>query len=86
MYDAAALGAAVYTRHIVDYLQKFVAKSKSGLVKISIAAFAVGLAAVDPEIGSPGGISEQFRTCAGRQSLWQPRFSRASWTLPCTLL
>ncbi|MEI6292046.1 MAG: flavodoxin domain-containing protein [Methanomicrobiales archaeon] len=63
-YDAAVLGAPVYTGHIDDDLRKFVDRNKNGLKNIPVAAFAVGLAPVDHKIGSPEDLEKQLRTLA----------------------
>jgi|WetSurMetagenome_2_1015567.scaffolds.fasta_scaffold201107_2 menaquinone-dependent protoporphyrinogen oxidase len=59
-YDAAVLGAPVYTGHIDEDLRKFVERNKNLLKKIPVAAFAVGLAPVNQKIGSSEAIGEQI--------------------------
>ena len=58
-YDAAVMGAPVYTGHIDEELRKCVERNKNGLKNIPIAAFAVGLAPVNPKIGSSAALEEQ---------------------------
>ena len=60
-YDAVVMGAPVYTGHIDDDLRKFVERNKIGLKNIPVAAFAVGLAPVNPKIGSVATIGEQLK-------------------------
>jgi menaquinone-dependent protoporphyrinogen oxidase len=60
-YDAVVMGAPVYTGHIDDDLRKFVERNKNGLKTIPVAAFAVGLAPVDPKIGSVAALEEQLK-------------------------
>ncbi len=60
-YDAAVMGAPVYTGHIDGELRKFVGRNKNGLKTIPVAAFAVGLAPVNPKIGSSAALGEQLK-------------------------
>jgi len=68
-YDAAVMGAPVYTGHIDDDLRKFGERNKNGLKTIPFAAFAVGLAPVDPKIGSVASLEEQLRGMVGPANL-----------------
>lgn len=68
-FDAAVIGAPVYTGHIDGDFGKFVDRNKSGLKNIPVAAFAVGLAPVDQKIGSPEDLEKQLRTLAGQAKL-----------------
>ncbi|MEI7433428.1 MAG: flavodoxin domain-containing protein [Methanomicrobiales archaeon] len=63
-YDAAVMGAPVYTGHIDEELRKFVERNKNGLKNIPVAAFAVGLAPVNPKIGSSSALVEQLKGIA----------------------
>jgi len=67
--DAAVIGAPVYTGHVIDDLRKFVEKNQSHLKSIPVAAFAVGLAPVNPKIGSTGALEEQLRGILGPANL-----------------
>jgi menaquinone-dependent protoporphyrinogen oxidase len=67
--DAAVIGAPVYTGHIVVDLRKFVEKNQDYLKSIPVAAFAAGLAPVNPKIGSTGAIEEQLRGILGPANL-----------------
>jgi menaquinone-dependent protoporphyrinogen oxidase len=58
--DAAVIGAPVYTGHIIEDLQKFVEKNEAQLKTIPVAAFVVGLAPVNPKIGSTETLEEQL--------------------------
>jgi len=68
-YDAAVIGAPVYTGKIDGDFGKFVERNKQGLKNIPVAAFAVGLAPVDPKIGSPKDLEKQLRTLTGPAKL-----------------
>ncbi len=68
-YDAAVMGAPVYTGHIDEELRKCVERNKNGLKNIPIAAFAVGLAPVNPKIGSSAALEEQLRGMVGPANL-----------------
>jgi menaquinone-dependent protoporphyrinogen oxidase len=68
-YNAVVMGAPVYTGHIDDHLRKFVERNKNGLKTIPVAAFAVGLAPVNPKIGSSAALEEQLRGMVGPANL-----------------
>ena len=68
-YNAAVLGAPVYTGHIDDDLRKFVERNKNGLKTIPVAAFAVGLAPVDPKVGSVSALEDQLKGMAVQVNL-----------------
>lgn len=60
-YNAAVLGAPVYTGHIDENLRKFIERNKNGLKTIPVAAFAVGIAPVNPKIGSVAALEDQLK-------------------------
>jgi len=49
-YDAIVIGSPVYMGHIVKDVEKFVAQHRTRLAKLPVAAFAVGIAPVAPDI------------------------------------
>lgn len=60
-YNAIVIGAPVYTGHIDSEVRKFAERNKSGLKDLPVAAFAVGLAPVNPKIGSSSALEEQLK-------------------------
>jgi len=59
--QAVVIGAPVYAGHIVAEVAAFVAKNRTRLEKIPIAAFAVGIAPVEPKAGPVEKILEELK-------------------------
>ena len=59
--QAVVIGAPVYTGHIVGEVAAFVAKNRQRLEKIPVAAFAVGIAPVEPKAGPVEKILEELK-------------------------
>jgi menaquinone-dependent protoporphyrinogen oxidase len=51
-YRAVVIGAPVYLAQVEKPLPAFVARNREGLLKVPVAAFAVGIAPVNPKVGS----------------------------------
>ena len=60
-YGAAVLGSPVYMARIEKEVAAFVARHRDRLLVIPVAAFAVGIAPVDPRVGSVGDVLEKLR-------------------------
>jgi len=59
--QAVVIGAPVYAGHIVPAVAAFVAKNRTRLEKIPVAAFAVGIAPVEPKTGPVERFLEELR-------------------------
>jgi len=59
--QAVVIGAPVYTGHIVTEVAAFVAKNRTRLEKIPVAAFAVGIAPVEPKAGPVERLLEELK-------------------------
>jgi menaquinone-dependent protoporphyrinogen oxidase len=59
--DAVVIGSPVYMAKIEKEVAGFVARHRDGLSKVPVAAFAVGIAPVDPRVGSVGEVLEKLR-------------------------
>ena len=79
-HDAVVMGAPVYTGHIDEELRKFVQRNNNGLKTIPVAAFAVGLAPVNPKIGSSAALVEQLKGIVGPANLVAVKVLPGNWT------
>ena len=59
-YDAVVTGAPVYMGKVDKDISKFVAKNRARLASIPVAAFAVGIAPVAPQIEPVGKVQEDL--------------------------
>jgi menaquinone-dependent protoporphyrinogen oxidase len=59
--QAVVIGAPVYTGHIVPAVAAFVAKNRTRLEKIPVAAFAVGIAPVELKVGPVERLLEELK-------------------------
>ena len=59
--QAVVIGAPVYAGHIVAEVAAFVAKNRLRLEKIPVAAFAVGIAPVEPKTGPVERLLEELK-------------------------
>jgi menaquinone-dependent protoporphyrinogen oxidase len=64
-YRSVVIGAPVYMAKIEREVEDFVARHRDGLSKVPVAAFAVGIAPVDPRIGSVEEILEKLGAALG---------------------
>jgi menaquinone-dependent protoporphyrinogen oxidase len=62
---AVVIGAPVYMAKIEKGVEGFVARHREGLSRVPVAAFAVGIAPVDPRVGSVGEVLEKLRAALG---------------------
>jgi len=60
-YRAVVIGAPVYMAKIEKDVAVFVARHRNELAGMPVAAFAVGIAPVDPRVGSVGEVLEKLR-------------------------
>ena len=60
-YRAVVIGAPVYLGRIEKDVAAFVARHRDRLLAVPVAAFAVGIAPVDPRVGSVGDVLEKLR-------------------------
>ena len=60
-YRAVVIGAPVYMAQIEKEVAQFVARQGTVLSRMPVAAFAVGIAPVDPRVGSIGEVLEKLR-------------------------
>lgn len=60
-YRAVVIGGPVYLAKIEKGVEEFVIRHRDGLLKIPVAAFAVGIAPVDPRVGSVKEVLEKLR-------------------------
>jgi menaquinone-dependent protoporphyrinogen oxidase len=60
-FQGVVLGAPVYLGRIEKDVAGFVERHREGLSKVPVAAFAVGIAPVDPRVGSVGEVLEKLR-------------------------
>lgn len=58
---AVVIGAPVYTGHIVTDVAIFVGKNRTQLEKVPVAAFAVGIAPVEPKAGPVERLLEELK-------------------------
>jgi menaquinone-dependent protoporphyrinogen oxidase len=60
-YGAVVIGAPVYMAKIEKDVAAFVARFRDGLSTVPVAAFAVGIAPVNPRVGSVESVMEKLR-------------------------
>jgi menaquinone-dependent protoporphyrinogen oxidase len=64
-YQGVVLGAPVYLGRIEKDVAGFVERHREGLSRVPVAAFAVGIAPVDPRVGSVEEVLEKLRAALG---------------------
>jgi menaquinone-dependent protoporphyrinogen oxidase len=64
-FQGVVLGAPVYLGRIEKDVAGFVERHREGLSKVPVAAFAVGIAPVDPRVGSVGEVLEKLKAALG---------------------
>ncbi len=64
-FRAVVIGSPVYMTQIEKDVARFIARHGDGLERIPVAAFAVGIAPVDPRVGSVESVLEKLREALG---------------------
>jgi menaquinone-dependent protoporphyrinogen oxidase len=64
-FQAVVIGAPVYMAQVEKAVPDFVARNREELLKVPVAAFAVGIAPVNPKVGSVDEILGKLRAALG---------------------